>query len=185
MNLNSDQILLPFAEREYVDVNRTARILGVSATTVLRLAATRDPSGQFLLNLIDFRRGARKRILYSSIVRFCDRIRAKFGIPDRRPPLSNPIFRHKDDDLLPFPISDTIGIKAVLPPLGFVDKRPVVNLIEEGAFEAYQIYNETPWRISRTSFLAFMEKTRTGGSSTGVPYPASTEERQLTVSGRN
>lgn len=182
MTPNPDQILLPFAEREYVDVKRAARILGVSETTVFRLAATLDGEGRPLITLIEYRRGARKRILYSSLVRFCDGLRVKYGIPDRKPPLANPIFRHKDSDLLPFSLSDTIGMKVALEALGFVNTRPVVHLIEEGAFEAYQIFSETHWRISRTSFADFLTKAHAGGSGRGEPYRTPTEENRIPAS---
>jgi len=37
--------------------------------------------------MVEYRRGSRKRILYSSIVSFCDKLRAHYMIADRRPAL--------------------------------------------------------------------------------------------------
>jgi hypothetical protein len=160
MHFNADQLILPFAEKEYVNVGRTARILGVGITTVYRLARLQDKTGHTLLTLVEYRPQARKRILYSSIVRFCDSLRARFGIEDRRPKLDHPMFRHRDEDLLPFPLSDTIGSIEALSALGYEDIRPLVCLIEEGRFDAYQFLRESPWRISRSSFKTFLAATR-------------------------
>lgn len=184
MKLNPDQILLPFAEKEYVSVQRTAQILRVSQSTIYRLASTRDRDGQLLINLIEYRRNARKRVLYSSIVRFCDKLRAEYCIADRRPPLSNPIFRHRDDDLLPFPWSDTINSGIALSALGYESNKPLLNLIEEGRFEAYRLIRETPWRISRSSFMAFLASTRDRAPESGVPYQRITSERQILTAER-
>jgi hypothetical protein len=159
-HFSADQLILPFAEKEYVNVNRTARILGVGITTVYRLARLQDKTGHTLLTLVEYRPPARKRILYSSIVRFCDSLRTRYGIEDRRPKLDHPMFRHRDEDLLPFPLSDTIGSIEALSALGHEDTRPLVCLIEEGRFDAYQIMRESPWRISRGSFKAFLASTR-------------------------
>lgn len=153
------QLILPFAEREYVNVPRAAHILGVSFATIYRLASSRD-GGRAPLVLVSYRHGARKRVLYSSIVHFCDVLRARFYIADRRPPLDHPMFRHRDEDLLPFPLSDTIYSAEALGALGYEDRRPLTRLIEEGKFEAYQLWPESAWRISRTSFLKFLSETR-------------------------
>jgi hypothetical protein len=156
------QMILPFAEREYVDVRRCGHILGVSIGTVYRLAGMKDRGGRELLFLVSYRHNARKRVLYSSIVHFCDYLRTKYGVTDRRPVLSNPIFRHRDEDLLPFPLSDTIYSEEALIALGYEDRRPLVRLIQEGKFEAYQIVprGSSAWRISRSSFGAFLAATR-------------------------
>ncbi len=156
----ADQFILPFAEKEYVNVARAARILGVSVSTVYRLAELEDKGGRALLVLVSYRFQARKRVLYSSIVRFCDGLRAHAGIDDRRPKLDHPMFRHRDEDLLPFPLSDTIYSAEALRALGHEDRRPLVNLIEEGRFDAYQLIRESAWRISRSSFVRFLDATR-------------------------
>ncbi|MGO8759324.1 MAG: hypothetical protein ACLQG3_14490 [Terracidiphilus sp.] len=162
-----DQLILPFAEKEYVDVSRTAKIFGVSLQTVYRMAEMKDRGGRALLTLISYRRLARKRILYSSIVAFCDSLRAKYGIEDRRPKLDHPVLRHRDEDLLPFPLSDTVYSAEVLAALGYEHTRPLVCLIEVGRFDAYQIISESPWRISRRSLSQFLmrerDKVRTEG----------------------
>ena len=150
------QLILPFAEREYVNVPRTARILGVGMGVVYRMARMKDAGGRALLTLVDYRPQARKRVLYSSIVDFCNGLRGRFGIEDRRPALDNPMFRHRDEDLLPFPLEDTIYSAEARAALGYEDLRPLVFLIEEGHFDAYQLFRESAWRISRSSFTAFL-----------------------------
>jgi hypothetical protein len=155
-----DQLILPFAEKEYLDVARTARIFGVGITTVYRLIRAYSRCGHAAIKLVTYRPKARKRVLYSSIVGFCNFLRAKHGIPDRRPKLDHPVLRHRDEDLLPFPLSDTIYSAEALRALGHVDLRPLMHLIEEGRFEAYQLGPEFPWRISRSSFRRFLDETR-------------------------
>ena len=168
----SSQLILPFAEREYVDVARCARILGVSWTTVHRLAATVDIHNKPFISMVEYRRGARKRILYSSIVYFCDRLRNQYMIADRRPALTNPLFRHRDEDLLPFPLSDTISSLEALEAMGYHPRttRTLASLIEEGHFEAYRLVLDNPWRISRTSFAAYLHDVHTRPSEAAAPY---------------
>ena len=163
MPISVDQLLLPFAEREYIDMRRAMRILGLSHSSVRNLFL------QEKISIVDYRKGSRKRVRYSSIVDLCDRLRAEAGIPDRRPKLDAPHFRHRDEDLLPFPLSDTIGIKDVQDILGYASRTPIYKMIEEGRFEAYKL---ATWRFSRTSFAAYMQYVRER-ESRGERTPAS------------
>jgi excisionase family DNA binding protein len=151
MTLNVDQLLLPFAEKEYIDVRRAARILGVTYMTIPNLYA----AGR--IEMIDYAKHKRKRVKYASVVALCDRLREHFGIPDRRAPLPVPYFRHRDEDLLPFPLSDTIYVEEVARILGYDSPSPVRQMIDEGRFEAYKISGFSPWRISRTSLAAYLQ----------------------------
>ena len=99
----ASQPLRPFAEKEYVDARRACNILGVSGQTMRRLAQ----SGA--LEMIAYRTLSWKKVRYHSIVRFCDSLRESYAIPDRRPKLSAPYLRHRDEDLLPFPMRITMG----------------------------------------------------------------------------
>lgn len=146
------QLLLPFAEREYIDVKRAARILGVSERAVLKMCA----EGRIVA--IDWAPATRKRVNYAGIVALCDELRRRYGIPDRRPPLDNPMLRHRDEDLLPFPLTDTIYLKEACEILGYASARPVMNMIEEGRFEAY--FFAYSWRISRSSLAAYVARVR-------------------------
>lgn len=150
----SAQFLLPFAEREYVDLRRAARILGVSDQNVICLYQ----GG--LIEMINYAPRKRKRVRYQSIVDFCDALRTRYCIKDRRPALDDPMFRHRDEDLLPFPLSDTIGVQQAAEALGYVSPTPVRLMIEEGRFEAYQFAPWSPWRISRSSLAAYIEDVR-------------------------
>ena len=153
----ADQMLLPFAEKEYVSISRVARILGISISAVYRLAVMPDGTGKPTLTLVDYRKRGKKRVLYSSILNFCNKLRVRHGIEDRRPKLDHPMFRHRDEDLLPFPLSDTIYSAEALSALGYEDIRSLVYLIEEGRFDAYHLYRKAEWRISRSSFARFLE----------------------------
>ena len=149
-----DQLLLPFAEREYVDVRRTCRILGVSPRCVL------DLRERGIIEMIDYRFHARKRVRYQSIVDLCDRLRQRYAIPDTRPPLASPMLRHRDVDLLPFPLTDTIDVLRALEVLGYVSKNPIYRMIEEGQFWSYRISDLNPWRISKRSLGEFLLRAR-------------------------
>jgi hypothetical protein len=145
------QLVLPWAEREWIDVPRTCRILGCSWTTIVRLVEAGS------IDLLDFRRRGWKKIRYASVVTYCDRLREQFAIADRRPPLSSPILRHRDEDLLPFPLRDTIGVADVREALNLGYQTRVLQFIEEGAFEAYQLIPGSPWRVSLSSFQRWLD----------------------------
>jgi hypothetical protein len=148
------QILLPFAEKEYIDAGRACGILGVGYSTLQRMAA----SG--MIEWIGAAKSTWKRVRYQSIVEFCEGLRQQLQIADRRPPLA-PSLRHRDADLLPFPLADTASAREALKALGLERRTDMVKLIEEGKFDAYQLVPQGPWRISRSSLLAFIERSRT------------------------
>jgi hypothetical protein len=150
-----EQSFLPFAEREYVSMRRAMSILGVSEATLSRLVA--DGAVEWF----NFGKTTWKRVRYQSLVEFCDRLRAQHRIESRRPPLVAPYLRYRDEDLLPFPLSDTIPSDQACAALGYTKTPPIVLLIEEGRFEAYQLVQRAPWRISRSSLLAFINRSRT------------------------
>lgn len=147
-----EQFLLPFAEKEYVDVRRAAHILGVCGETIYNLWEAGA------IEIIDYKKRKRKRVRYASIVAFCDRLRRDYHIKDRRPELASAILRHRDADLLPFPLTDTMSADDAARVLGYDSKKCVYDLIDEGAFEAYKISTISPWRISRSSLAAFLEQ---------------------------
>jgi hypothetical protein len=150
----SQQVLQPLAEKEYIDVARTARILGVHWRTVRRLAR----AGR--IEWLDYRKSSWKRVRYKSVVDYCDRLRQDHKIADRRPQLSAPYLRHKDEDLLPFPLRDSMTAGQALAILGYSQTESLVAMIEEGCFEAYQLVPQGPWRVSRTSLLTYLDLVR-------------------------
>lgn len=145
-----------FSEKNYVDMKRACRILDASWTAIYRLAE----SGY--LQLIDYRARGWKRVRYQSIVDHCDQLRRQYAIPDRRPPLSSPVLRHRDEDLLPFPARQTIGFREIQQALGFSSIAPVLKILEEGPFECYRLHPAAPWRIYAPSFLEYLERCRVG-----------------------
>jgi hypothetical protein len=149
--MRDNQFLLPFAEKEHIDVNRTARILAVSTGTVYNLAA----AGK--IDLIDFRFHGKKRVRYQSVVDFCDELRIRHCIADRRPQLSNTIFRHRDEDILPFPISDTMSAEEATTLLAYESANHIREMCQEARFDAYQLIPDgSPWRISKISFARYV-----------------------------
>jgi excisionase family DNA binding protein len=163
--------LEPFPEREYIDVARAARILGVSGTTV------RELYERGLIEMVDYAPRKRKRVLYRSIVDFCDHLRRRYCIKDRRPTLDSPVFRHRDEHLLPFPISDTITIEQTAEILGYSSPTPVRLMIEEGRFEAYQFFPCKHWRISRVSLAKYLNEV--GQRMNSTPSRVTTRNQPL------
>ncbi len=171
-NPNPEQMALPFAAREYVDTRRACRILGVGYRTLQRFVS----NGQ--IEWVSLGKVSWKRVRYKSVVDFCDRIRQQHKIASRRPPL-HPHLRHRDEDLLPFPLRDTMSSEEALAVLGLSNGNKglrFAQMVEEGRFEAYQLIPQGPWRVSRSSLLAYMERARSPKGSTGPMYkvPAAT-----------
>ena len=145
---------MPLAEREYVSMRRAMSILGVSEATLSRLVA--DGAVQWF----NLGKATWKRVRYQSLIEFCDQLRQQHKIESRRPPLGAPYLRYRDEDLLPFPLSDTIPSDQACAALGYIKTPSVVLLIEEGRFDAYQLGERSPWRISRSSLLGFINRSR-------------------------
>lgn len=145
-----------FTEREYVDMPRACRILGASWTMVNRMCA----SG--FLTLIDFRERGRKRVHYGSIVEHCNRLREEYAIPDRRPKLTSKLLRYRDEDILPFPFSETICAGEAADLLGYRYKECIWRYCEEGRFEGYRLHPGAPWRISAPSLRAYLSQIKKG-----------------------
>jgi hypothetical protein len=161
------QLLLPFAEREYVDTARAAKILGVSRGTVARMAA----SGY--IQMIEFRARAWHRVRYQSIVDWCDKLRAQYGILDLRPPLPSPLLRYRDAELLPFPLADTLYLRHIIEPLGYSHKQSAARLCEEGRLLSYRLHPAAAWRIHAPSFQQYLAATLSGVSGGPRAYRAS------------
>lgn len=150
----------PASSDDYVSVRRLCRILGVDDSTVYRLISMPSPHGGGMLELVSYRKGATKRILYGSVLRFCDRLREQYTIPDRRPQLADPLSRHRDEDLLPFPLADTALAAEACAALGYETYSPLVALVRAGLIVGYQLFPRSPWRFSRCSILRFLEASR-------------------------
>lgn len=162
------QLLLPFPDEKTIDMRRACSILHVSKFSVHRLFVTPLTPGseEMCLRAYNTRRNAPMRIEYESLVRFLDRLRERHGIADRR---ASPTWgRHRDEELLPFPWSDTISVQDASEALS-IHISKVLLRIEAGNFEAYQIWRLAPWRISRIGLSKYIEsfKSNTGA---GRPY---------------
>jgi hypothetical protein len=144
-----------FPECEYIDMPRCCKILGVNNTVARRLAE----SG--MIDLIEHRPNSHKKIRYKSVVDFCDRLRQEHNIEDKRPRLSAPYLRHRDADLLPFPLTDTIHSQEAMTLIGCTPYT-LTRLIDEGRVVAYRLRDFAPWRISRSSVAAYMERVFRG-----------------------
>ena len=155
-DFDGPQLRLPFPDVKTIDVARCCAILHIVPATVYRLLRTplSFDSEEMSLRGYNTMRNAPIRIEYASMVRFCDALRERHGIPDRRPA---PVFgRWRDEDLLPFPWADTITSYDAAEVLN-VDRTKVLLRIEAGQFEAYQIVRMSDWRISRSSLAKAIE----------------------------
>jgi excisionase family DNA binding protein len=150
------QMRLPFPDEKTIDMARCCSILHISDHVVRRLSITPLLPGSELmcLSMYNTMRYAPMRIDYDSLVLFLDTLREKHGIADRR---SAPFFgRYRDDDLLPFPWSDTMTVEEAADTLS-LHRSKVLLRIESGLFEAYQLVSNSHWRISRSSFSKYLE----------------------------
>lgn len=162
------QLMLPFPDEKTIDMARCCSILHVSPHVVRRLIVTplTLSSDVMCLSAYNTMRHAPLRIEYGSLVRFLDHLRELHGIADRRP---KPVFgRHRDEDLLPFPWSDTMTVEEASDVLS-IHRSKVLLRIEAGQFEAYQIVRSSPWRVSRSS-LARLVSSFSSSPKTGRPY---------------
>lgn len=141
----ADSVLLPVPERLLIDVQRTQRILGTSHSNVLTLIRRKA------IAAFQMAGGGRWHIEYDSVLEFCDGLRTRFLICDRRPVRRG--LRWRDEELLPFPMRDTVRLEDAMQLLN-LGYRATTALIEQGGFEAYQLSSlseSAPWRISRRS----------------------------------
>jgi hypothetical protein len=151
--------LLPVQQPQLVNVPRVAKILSVTTQTV-RVLIDRK-----LLPAFRVEEKQNWSVPYDSVVDFCNQLRMDYMIRDRRPKLAPGMRRWRDEDLLPFPWSDTITVSEAA--TGF-NTRPetILHLIndrakgEVGVFDAYHFMEVSPWRISRSSLLKYAQKLR-------------------------
>ena len=148
------QFVMPFAERDEVETSRVMRILGVSRKEVLMMLKAGD---------LEFMRRQPRGycyISYASLVRYCDALRVKYAIGDNRPKRDGIFGRHKDVDLLPFPLTDTMGVGDVARVLNCTE-RNVREMCEAGVLLSYKLEDGLRWRISMRSFHEYI--ARLGG----------------------
>jgi hypothetical protein len=152
--------LSPCLDEKAVDLARVQRVLAIDHNAVYWLRKHLYPDGRPFLDVVGYGSGRLKRVLYRSLVEYCDYLRERYGIPDRRPRLDDPLLRHRDEDLLPFPLTDTIDTETARRATGYETTTPIRQMIEAGLFEAYRVLeaNGSPWRISRSSFLRWLKK---------------------------
>lgn len=152
------QLRLPFPDEKTIDMARCCSILHVSSHVIRRLSVTPLKPGSDLMSISMYNtmRTAPMRIEYDSLVRFLDQVREKHAIPDRRDRHKAFYGRFRDEELLPFPWSDTMTVNEAADALNVVPWS-ILRRIESGTFEAYQLVPVSPWRVSRSSFAKYLE----------------------------
>jgi len=147
------KLALPWSEREEIDSQRAAKILGVSLPTMRRMLN----AGCMRYYSLSGKESS-VRILYESLVQYCDQLRVHFLIPARH--TRQPGRRLRDDQVLPFPLSETITVDEVRLLLHCSD-RSVVHLIDSGEIQAYRLLMgdcTTKWRINLPSVERYIAK---------------------------
>jgi hypothetical protein len=140
-------LALPIQRSAEIDTQRVAKILDISHSAAKRMAR------QKLLRAYKLSDASAWRIEYASVVEYCDQICLHYCIPRQRASVLPKGRRHRDADILPFPLDETIGVQEVRAALDCNDLI-VSNLIEEGKLVAYKIFPKMracPWRIHAPS----------------------------------
>ena len=146
------QYALPFSLRDAVSVTRVGKILGVHRKTVYRMVT----DFRVLEYMQRSERGIRL-IRYSSLVSYCDGLRQTFSLPDRRPALSNVLFRHADRDIPPWPLDHNLTTEDVMQALQ-LEKTRVVDMAMRQQMQAYQLIPGAPWRFHRPTVEAYLAR---------------------------
>jgi hypothetical protein len=148
------KLVLPFQLKDEIDVRRIGRILGVEEATARRMVKAKLFRRYQVAPLTPW------RIEYDSVVDYCNRLRLEYRISPRLKAPA-PGRRHRDEDLLPFPLAESLSIKEVRDTLR-CERRTVLHLIETGSLTGYRIYPEelagsaSRWRIWRRSLLEYI-----------------------------
>jgi excisionase family DNA binding protein len=145
---------LPFQRSSEVDVRRVASILAVSQNTVLSML-----EGKLLRS---YRIGSRWRVEYDSVIEHCNQLRVHYRISEDRLLRKPAHGRLRDEDLLPFPIAQTVFAKEVQRRLD-IARQNVIYLIEQGDLVGYQVLIDlkaSPYRIYRPSLERYMASLR-------------------------
>lgn len=116
---------------EWISFERAAKILGVPIAFIYRLGIAAGDDERTSLEIRRLSSNAPSAVRYSSVVRFCDALRARYCIPDDRAPLPDRRARHADPCLLPFALDCTIDLLNAAKLLG-CDRQAVRSLLREG-----------------------------------------------------
>src|ERR1039458_922500 len=98
----TQKLALPIQRSAEVDIARVAGIFGVTVASARGMAEDGLFPGSYKVSVL-----TPWRINYDSVVAYCDRLRLEYRISARMAPLA-PGRRHRDEDLLPFPLTETI-----------------------------------------------------------------------------
>ena len=148
-DLLKEAAALPLSDRGTIDIKRLSRILGCSGSVATHLLRKQ--------RIAAYRLGDRHPwvIDYNSVVAFCDALCLRYLIPVRRRTRTL-MGRYRDVDLLPFPMSDTMSVADAEKALSR-SKFIIHSLIQTGSLMAYRLDEESSWRISRPSFIAYVQ----------------------------
>lgn len=143
---------LPIQRSKEIDMKRACQILGANPKTVTKML-----ENQMIRGYRHIASNAPWHIDYDSVVEYCDNLRILYCIRDARPRLAGRA-RHRDREILPFPLDETIYMDEARKRLDLTTVA-VIHLIQAGALVGYQIIFEQmgcPWRIHAPSLERYL-----------------------------
>lgn len=151
----SPRLELPPQRPSEIDMPRVCGILGISIWTARRMVQAGLFTGHHAPGSIFW------RVDYNSLVDYCNQLRVKYLISSRLSRLP-PGRRHRDEDLLPFPLRFTIDANEARSRAYDFARRSVFRLLEEGALTGYRLYegSGSAWRIDERSLERYLESLR-------------------------
>lgn len=130
---------------DIVSIERAARILGVAPPQIGMLAGA---------GKIQMLHGGKRRVSLRSIEMFCEALQNEFDIFRLSSSRNIELTPDPAENFLPFPLADTIGREEALEMLS------VSGRLKGGLkVEAYRLTEFSPWRFSRSSVVAFIERS--------------------------
>ena len=156
------RLALPIQRSAEIDIPRLASIFGITLASARNMAKDGLFPGSYKVSDL-----TPWRINYDSVVAYCNSLRLQYRISPRLVPLA-PARRHRDEDLLPFPLKDTIYVLEVCTTLD-CSRDTVSHLLDTGAIVGYRVRSQdvtgNRWRIYRLSLEQYMATLRSSAQS--------------------
>jgi hypothetical protein len=147
------KLALPIQRSAEIDIARVANIFGITVASARNMAEDHLFPGSYKVSSL-----TPWRINYDAVVAYCNNLRLQYRISSRLPPLGKGR-RHRDEDLLPFPLAETISGREVSEALE-CSRDTVSHLLDSGGLIGYRVRAQdvrgNPWRIWRLSLERYI-----------------------------
>jgi hypothetical protein len=145
-------------ESELVGLGRAGRMLGLTASQIAELGR----AGK--IQMVDKGKEKKNAVSVPSIEAYCEELRTDFGIGRRRRISTADVAILLDEEILPFPLADTIGREEALSMLYSSTSERIARALATGQIEALgleinRFTDRDPFRVSRSSVIACLEGT--------------------------